>query len=70
MMDAFSHCPIEKMIFRQSFRNIPSWAARFMKNQLNCIQVSRHIKDIGQQAIHKEDASKIRDISQNDLGLA
>ena len=41
-----------------------------MKNQLNCIQVSRHIKDIGQQAIHKEDASKIRDISQNDLGLA
>ena len=41
-----------------------------MKNQLNCIQVSRHIKDIGQQAIHKEDASKIRDISQNDLELA
>ena len=41
-----------------------------MKNQLNCIQVNRHIKDIGQQPIHKEDASKIRDISQNDLGLA
>jgi hypothetical protein len=38
-----------------------------MENQLNYIQVSRHIKDIGQQPIHKEDASKIRDISQNDL---
>jgi hypothetical protein len=45
-------------------------SARFMENQLNYIQVSRHIKDIGQQPIHKEDASKIRDISQNDLELA
>jgi hypothetical protein len=38
-----------------------------MKNQLNCIQVSRHIKDIGQQPIHKKDASKLRDISQNKI---
>ena len=60
---------VDRLVLYQG-RNIPSWAARFMKNQLNCIQVSRHIKDIGQQPIHKEDASKIRDISQNDLELA
>jgi hypothetical protein len=60
---------VDRLVLYQG-RNIPSWAARFMKNQLNCIQVSRHFKDIGQQPIHKEDASKIRDISQNDLELA
>jgi hypothetical protein len=42
-------------------RNIPSWTA----------QISRHIKDIGQQPIYQEGAPKMReiDILQNDLRL-
>ena len=70
-----------KEVSPSAIKNLPRWQTNVVPGKEHTVmgstiyeesveQVSRHIKDIGQQPIHKEDASKIRDISENDLELA